>query len=286
MIKSLLFACLIIVAAANEFEGFVQVPGGTLIHKSCIVSVPHGFVVEGEALGDTILRNPTTGEQKVIPACKHIAPSQPNQQVYAMDVHYVATPTLMANMNTSFNAPALPSQNAGQVVYFWPGFKSTDPTMGLPVLQPVLQFGTDSEGGGNYWCVRSWFVYGNAGIAYVSPEVAVKEADNIDSWMSYDSPSQMWTIYSYNTNSKQTTTLTVSRAKTQNTDFHVAMLVLETIMSPNNCKLLPAAPGNEITFSGILVNGVIPPWTQRVTLHDCNDTISVGADNTVKFTWA
>jgi hypothetical protein len=47
--------------------------------------------------------------------------------------------------------------------------------------------------------VRSWFVYGDAGIAYQSPECPVNPGDVINSWMSFDAAAQMWTINAVNT---------------------------------------------------------------------------------------
>lgn len=54
--------------------------------------------------------------------------------------------------------PELPENAEGQVDYFWPGFKSGEPEMGLPVLQPVLQYGQH----GAAWELQSWFVHGGA----------------------------------------------------------------------------------------------------------------------------
>ncbi len=47
--------------------------------------------------------------------------------------------------------------------------------------------------------MRSWFVYGDAGIAYQSPECPVNPGDVINSWMSFDAAAQMWTINAVNT---------------------------------------------------------------------------------------
>jgi len=260
------FLCsLAVVASAARPNEWVRVPGGSLIHKSCIYSVESGFVVD-----------------KITPCPYRAQLTVPEDQLYNMDVHYTPSSELMTHMNASFTAPTLPAQDDGQVVYFWPGFKSDQPTMGLPVLQPVLQYGTDCCGGGNYWCVRSWFVYGNAGIAYQSAECPVSPGDKVNSWMSFDSTSQMWTINAYNTNTMQNTTLFISYSGVVNTDFHVAMLVLETIMDESQCVDLPAS--NSITFTGVSVNGNKIKWTDRITDSTCGEKIT-DQSTTVTFAW-
>jgi hypothetical protein len=185
----------------------------------------------------------------------------------------------MRTFNASFNCPGNPPRAAGQINYFWPGFKSNQPTMGLPVIQPVLQYGT-----GNAWVIRSWYVYGDVGEAVASTPVSVKPGDILGSYMSFDTSSQTWTIFGNNTRTGQGTTLHVTKAKTHNTDFHVAMLVLETIMPPNDCKQLPANPSS-ITFTGVSVNGQTPPWTPRTGMHDCNQKVASIAGDKVTFTW-
>jgi len=147
----ILIAAVAVIAAVaakpnyNDRSTWVRVPGGHRIHKDCIYHVPSGFHVK-----DTR-------------RCPHgVAPRLPEDQVYMMDVHYDAgSSVLMKQMNGTWTVPAAPSSDVGQTLFFWPGFKSDQPTMGLPVLQPVLQY----ESG---WGTASWYVYGNQGIAYES----------------------------------------------------------------------------------------------------------------------
>jgi len=250
----------------SKHNPWMRVPGGHVIHRDCIYSVENMHTVTN------------------LKRCQYRAQvTAPEDQMYSMDVHYTPSSELMTLMNASFVAPSLPSEDDQQVVYFWPGFKSTAPTMGLPVLQPVLQYGTDCCGGGNYWCVRSWFVYGNEGIAYQSPEVKVSPGDLIVSSMSYDDDKQLWTIYSFNSNSSQNSTLFISNSDVLNTQFHVAMLVLETIMDQSVCADLPSS--DSITFSDVSVNGRAVKWTDRVQDTKCGEKIA-DQSSTVTFHWA
>jgi len=247
---------------------WLRVPGGSVIHRTCIHEVENGALIDEHTLPPCQFRNPPPEML-----------AQPNAQIYSIDTHWTTTDVIMQSFNASFNCPGMPPRAAGQINYFWPGFKSTQPTMGLPVIQPVFQYGT-----GNNWVVRSWYVYGDIGEAVASPPVAVRPGDILGSYMDFDKASQTWTIYSVNTRTSQPTTLKVTKAKTHNTDFKVAMLVLETIMPPNDCKQLPASPSS-ITFTGVSVNGQIPPWTPRTQMHDCNQKVSSIDKDKVTFTW-
>jgi len=267
-----LLLCCVAVAFAGtinpSIEDYMPVPGGWLMHKDCVHEVPDGYTVGSEN------RSPCT-----FPALQN------NAQIYAIDTHFTMTSGLMSSFNASFNVPGLPPSRSNQINYFWPGFKSTEPTMGLPVLQPVLQYGTDSKGGGQYWCVRSWFVYGNIGEAFVSPLVRINPNDKISSYMDYISSNQTWIIYAKNLASGQDTTLRIARGQVHNTDFKVAMLVLETIMPANQCGLLPGSPTN-VAFTGVSVNkDNRPPWIKRVQMHDCNQDVAVSTSGDVTMTW-
>jgi len=275
-------------AVREDAEGYVRVPGGLMLHRSCIVRVPNGFHAESTDDG-LVLVSDSNGAVTPIPRCRFPA-KQPaaNLQIYAMDTHVTLSSGLVTNMNASFSCPLKPTNDQGQVVYFWPGFKSTEPTMGFPVLQPVLQYGTDSEGGGDYWCVRSWFVCGQWEMALVSDEVPVTPGDIVSSFMSFDSTKQNWVVFANNTATGQTTTLNVARTTIRNTDFKVAMLVLETIMDEGDCTQYPEAQGGtgSVVFSSVTLNGKVPTWEPRVAMHDCGQQVSVaGGGATVKMTW-
>lgn len=63
----------------------------------------------------------------------------------------------IANFSTSWVVPAVPTKADGQLLYV---FNALVPTSLDTILQPVLQFGVSSAGGGNYWAVASWYVNG------------------------------------------------------------------------------------------------------------------------------
>jgi len=267
MVPKVVSAVLLLVIGAaiaspdyDDREVWKRVPGGTRIHRDCIYRVPSGYIVK-----DT-------------KKCPYgVAPALPEDQVYMMDVHYTPSSELMTQMNGSWTVPTAPPSDVGQTLYFWPGFKSDQPTMGLPVLQPVLQY----IGG---WATSSWFVYGNQGIAYESQLINASPGDKFTSFMSYDSNQKMWQINAINTNANQNSTLFISYENVLDTDFHVAMLVLETILNDDSdCAELPAS--NSITFTDAIVNGRAIQWTDRIQSDDCQQKID-DQSATVTFNWA
>jgi hypothetical protein len=262
---AILFACVLVaVVAAVDPADWVRVPGGATIHRSCVRRVESGTSIRIDEME----------------ACKYIHPSMndatADDQIYNMDVHWTPTSEVMKSMNATWNCPANPQSNDFQTLFYWPGFKSTSPTMGLPVLQPVLQY----EDGA--WGLASWFVYGNIGVAYESTVIDVSPGDSMNGWMLHDTHAKLWTINGYNYNTGQNTTLLIGDSDVYNTQFKVAMLVLETIMDQSNCADLPS--DNKITFTGVSVNGHSVAWTDRIGDSSCHQSF-VDKSTTVTFNW-
>jgi len=263
---TLLVALLVSVVAANNLNDYVQTPGGWKIHRECMFELPNGGHVDLPS----------------VPQCPYDAIA-PAVQIYAIDTYFQSTASggLVTQMNTSWITPALPVNASTQTVYFWPGFKSEQPVMNYPVLQPVLQYGQE----GRYWMLQSWFVWGAKGISYTAPAIAINPQEGIDSYMLYDNATQTWTCYGINKVSGKTTNLQVTRAKIQDTDFQYAMLVLETIM-PNTgyCNLYPGGD-DQVVFTNVKVNNAAVKWTTQVSEHDCNQAATVNTDGSVTFSW-
>jgi hypothetical protein len=169
---------------------WVRVPGGHTIHKSCLHEVPHGTIIDADAPSK----------------CTEIMPPNENVQLYAIDTHWTTTNVSMRTFDAGWVVPGdPPTPDGGQVNFFWPGFKSNQPTMGLPVVQPVLQWEDAS------WGIKSWYVYGDVGEAYYSRLIDLKAGDKIGSMMRFDQAKQLWTISCWNIATSDNTTLTVSK---------------------------------------------------------------------------
>jgi len=253
----------------------VQTPGGHVVSDDCIVQVENGAHVDLDALA---------------PAACTSTVSSPRIQIYASDVHMKSSEPL-----TSFTAdwvvPPLPRQNSGQVVYFWPGFKSQQPEMGLPVLQPVLQYGQR----GGMWELQSWFVDGNdyRYPVVTAPAIRVSPGDKITSFMSQSEDGQTWTVSGTDLTTGQDSTLKISYSKAGNTDYDYAMLVNENINVNTHCQLMPddSTLAGVLTFTNVTVNGMVPEWTQRANCHgnpscDCGNAVDVADNGDVSLKWS
>lgn len=273
-------ATLITTVLASISAELVHVPGGHVVESDCILEVSNGVRVDLDAT----------------PAACTAMLAAPKVQIYASDVHMQSDEPL-----TSFTAdwvvPPLPRVNRGQVVYFWPGFKSQQPEMGLPVLQPVLQYGQSSIPfiGKGKWQLQSWFVDGNDSKFPVvtAPAITVSPGDKITSFMSQSDDGTTWTVSGTDLTTGQDSTLQVSYTKAGSTDYDYAMLVNENIDVNSNCQRMPDdtdLPG-VLTFTNVTVNGKAPQWTQRANCAgnpkcDCANDVEVSDKGDVSLKWS
>merc|ERR1719476_11782 len=248
----------------------VAVPGGQSIERSCIVEVANGELFDA-AQSD---RQGCTMGLK-----------QPQVQIYASDTHLHSSEPL-TSFTADWEVPALPAQNGGQVVYFWPGFKAGQPEMGLPVLQPVLQYGQH----GGHWELQSWFVDGNDSRYPVvtAPAIRVSPGDKITSYMSQSSDGSTWTVYGKDLNTGEESNLHIKYSKAGNTDYDYAMLVNENIGVNTRCSLMPQ--DSEVVFTNVTVNGKVPQWVTRANCKgnsrcDCSNSAVVDSGDNVHLGW-
>jgi hypothetical protein len=119
-----------------------------------------------------------------------------------------------------------------KVDYHWPGFKSEQPEMGYPVLQPVLQYGqtlparwqvsfnmstsTQHSCGDDmfnrlgWFQVQSWFVHGGA---VTAPAIEVSPGDSITSFMVFDVDTQTWTVSGTNLRTQESSVLVITKVQ-------------------------------------------------------------------------
>jgi hypothetical protein len=244
------------------------------MHKSCVHELPNETHLKMEEI-----------EAKAALCAFPAFPSAPQAQVYAMDtVLQVPNGGLINQNNCSWNVPPLPATMGSQVVYFWPGFKSGQPVMGYPVLQPVLQYGQH----GKFWELQSWFVWGNKGVSFTGPAIPVSNGDMLDSYMQIDS-SKTWTVYGIDRKTGQSSTLHVTNTQVGGSDFPYNMLVLETIMPTEACGYYPAGGSTGVTFTNNIMNNApvaSTAWTPQVTMTQCQQKIMIASSGNVQFTWS
>merc|ERR1712217_299310 len=152
-----------------------------------------------------------------------------------------------------------------------------EPEMGLPVLQPVLQYGEGKKS----WMLQSWFVDGHDRRYPVvtAPAIDVSPGDKITSYMNRTADGKTWTVSGTNTRTAKDSTLNIAFAKAGNTEYDYAMLVNENINVDTDCAKMPA--GDEtgkgsVTFTNVRVNGKVPLWTTRA---NCNGNPQCNCDN-------
>merc|ERR1712166_378208 len=94
-------------------------------------------------------------------------------------------------------------------------FQSRTTKMGLPVLQPVLQYGQH----GGSWEYQSWFVDGNDGRYPVvtAPAIKVSPGDKLTSYMSLSEDGSVWTVYGKDLTTGQESNLKIKYSKAGNT---------------------------------------------------------------------
>jgi hypothetical protein len=261
---------------AVQAADVVSVPGGHFVTKECIVEVPNGELYDVD--------------KHEIPAnCK----AELGIQIYAADVH-MKSDVPLTSFYADWTAPQLPTEKglfSTQVVYFWPGFKAKQPEMGLPVLQPVLQYGEQKKA----WMLQSWFVDGNdrSFPVVTAPAIDVSPGDKITSYMNRSADGKTWTVSGTNTRTGKDSTLNIAFAKAGNTDYDYAMLVNENINVNTECDRMPAGDGTgkgSVTFTNVKVNGKVPQWTTRANCKgnkqcDCDNSAKVSSTGDVTLGW-
>jgi hypothetical protein len=81
---------------------------------------------------------------------------------------------------TRWAVPPAPASDNGQTVFLFNGIQSFGAD--VFILQPVLQWGTSSAGGGSYWSITNWYV-GSDGTALYGPLIQVNPGDVLEGIM-------------------------------------------------------------------------------------------------------
>jgi len=265
------------VALPASQSDLFPVPGGFKAHPKCV------YEVINAALFDPMKDRAGHSDCRI---------QAPEIQIYAADVHQSVPSgkTGWKSFTADWTVPPLPVKDGGQVVYFWPGFKSQQPEMGYPVLQPVLQYGQDGMGhsrqllgggGGGHWQLQSWFVDASQRFKYpvvTAPAIKASPGDKITSYMQLDG--DIWTVSGTNTATGENSTLKIAKEHAGDCDYDFAMLVNENIDVNSKCSLMPAA--TEIVFTNVKLDGAPANWTTRANCNgnpscDCANSAAVAS---------
>ena len=265
--------------------GYRPTPFG-LMHPDCVHAVGAGAKVDA-----------TRAQPCAHPSVQRQAASSPRAAAPSDDwprQHgWVATSwatfddaTLPTYLHATFTVPDAPTSSDDQTLFFFPSFAPQDHP---PIIQPVLQWGPSSAGGGNYWTIASWYVSADLSAEYSSLE-RVSPGDVIDGVIDgsdCDSGAcTSWTITATDTNTGIDSTLTTTGGDYAYKDVQGAVM---EVYNTTSCSEYPSNAG--ITFSSIEVRSgattLTPNWTTHLWDEDptCGATIDIsqGSTHTISF---
>jgi hypothetical protein len=231
-------------------SGLVAIPqGGKIVHAGDNLQVldADGTVVH------TAAKTPT-------PASAAVAPEETGWVAYASWLNSGAP---IGSFKTSWTVPPVPATNHGQTLFL---FNSIEPATFDAIMQPVLQYGGSAAGGGAYWAVASWYLYGSNTFFTTPVEVSAGQVLNGEVQLVGTSGS------AYNYNSAFTniggSSLTVDGGE----ELAWATLTLETYATTSSSDY----PTGSTVFSAVnleLDDGTFPSFTWA-TQSDTADGIS------------
>ncbi len=140
-------------------DGRVEHPDGTVETTASVCNYPH-YTPTGSLAADTV--DASGGTPLVINGW--------------LEFISATTTKSYGKITAAWAVPPEPTGNDGQTLFFFPGFEDYDHV--ISIVQPVLQYGPSSAGGGNYWAVASWNCCMN-GTSWYSPLLNVSSGDTI-----------------------------------------------------------------------------------------------------------
>jgi hypothetical protein len=196
---------------------FVITPFG-YFHPSCVLQLTEGNTL----LADGRVEHPD-GRIEVAPRCRHphytsrgtalpldsrAGEFDPLEISGWLESISAITTGVYSKLKSTWVVPPAPTTNNGQLLYFFPGFEDLDHP--ISILQPVMQWGVGSAGGGPYWTAASWNCC-ISGATWHSPLIKLNVGDTIIGTISstcgpgHDCPT--WNVVTSNRTTGQRTTL-------------------------------------------------------------------------------
>jgi len=275
-------------------KGYVNIPGGRKVHKSCVNKVPNGSTVHHVNATHLKVITKEGKVHKVVPPCEHphiVLPGTTGKDRKGADGYKAAAWTNVPHVTRMYGEWTVPSAPRGGVaaakanqtspstLFFWNGIETSD---GRTLIQPVLQYG---QAGETFWTVSSWYLYPPHHVIathFQEASMLVVPGDVIVGEMTRDAHGH-WTIVCKKKNSATGAVLHVANGN----NFDWPMNVLESYRI-NTCSL-DNAPNNRLTFSKIAVSSAGRPvgvhW-QVPTYHPtCGEKAHVFSSKRVEITW-
>ncbi|KAJ7450094.1 hypothetical protein B0H11DRAFT_326374 [Mycena galericulata] len=92
------------------------------------------------------------------PATKTSAAVTPEETGWVTYANWLNTGTPIGSFGTTWTVPPVPATWHGQTLFL---FNSIEPSTFDAIMQPVLQYGGSAAGGGEFWAVATWYLYGD-----------------------------------------------------------------------------------------------------------------------------
>ncbi|KAJ7466580.1 hypothetical protein B0H11DRAFT_2307187 [Mycena galericulata] len=92
------------------------------------------------------------------PATRTSAAVTPEETGWVTYANWLNTGTPIGSFGTTWTVPPVPATWHGQTLFL---FNSIEPSTFDAIMQPVLQYGGSAAGGGEFWAVATWYLYGD-----------------------------------------------------------------------------------------------------------------------------
>ena len=183
-----------LVAPVGKLKGpideYEEVPGGRLLHQSCIHALPNGARVADDgdvfaATGEKIEHVAPCQYEPILKAAEAAAPAAGAQHVASRgngNIEWIggvpASSSWFDGVVSEVTVPSTPT-NLNESLFFWSGLDNF--SVNNQVLQPILSFGFSPQtcsSGGDQWEIEDYYVDDN-GNAYCWEQQMVHPGDTI-----------------------------------------------------------------------------------------------------------
>ncbi|KAF7373055.1 hypothetical protein MSAN_00513000 [Mycena sanguinolenta] len=136
----------------------VEVPaGGKIVH----VNDTNLHVLDAEGTVVHVASKAATATSSAV------APEETGWVAFAS---WLNTGAAIGSFKATWSVPPAPANFDGQTLFL---FNSIEPATFDAIMQPVLQYGGSAAGGGEYWAVANWYLYGDNTFFTTPVEVSV-----------------------------------------------------------------------------------------------------------------
>ncbi|KAH3757762.1 hypothetical protein Pelo_10439 [Pelomyxa schiedti] len=258
-------------------------------HSSCVHKVPSGS--SAVRVGRKFVVTTPAGKTFETEECQY-TPLMPTVAADGWQIWTTSTSTSSSyeTMVGMFTVPDAPVTYDRQTLFLFPGLQNLDWVPGpdskpapleFEIIQPVLQYGPSSGGGGKYWALASWYVTVWAGYL-VTDLITVQPKENIWGVMERIQDNK-WIINGTVMSTGKTAMLTVDKTDLATNPY--AYVTFEAYSGTSSCSELPTAP--QVYTQLALTEGqppvqVEPSWVVHATSQPvCNEYASVESNTQV-----